>query len=306
MNARAQLGVAALALFLSASTAACTEGAGGVTRMAGGVRYEGRFIAPEAYAAYTLGIEHEARGDYAKAVNAYVEARSADPESPEIWARIGSCQCFGNGAEQGPAAGMRAFDNGIQLDSDYYGNYFERARCEERARDFDTALEDAREAVLRRPQDEPANLLVARLLQTLGRAAEARSWLEAFQSFHETSPAMRRALEAARAPAAPTAPAPANGRAETAARKARSAAFALLGAGKLNEAQKLAQTELAADPTNADAWVAELAVCDALRDNVCFDAALDQLRLPAPTPSEPALSLLSELVARRAGAKLTR
>ncbi len=299
MIARALLRVAALVLV--ASTAACTEGAGGVTRMVGGVRYEGRFIAPEAYAAYTLGIEHETRGEYAKAVNAFVEARAADPESPEIWARIGSCQCFGSSAEQGPAAGMHAFDNGIELDADYYGNYLERARCEERARDFETALEDAHEAVLRRPQDEPANLLVARLLQTLGRTAEARSWLEAFQSFHETSPAMRRALEASRVPARPSAP-PSDARSPA----TRSAAFAELRAGKLEAAQKLAKNELDADPTNADAWIVTLVACDALRDNVCFDAALDELRLPALTPSDAALALLSQLVARRAGATIAR
>ncbi len=268
--------------------------------MAGGVRYEGRFIAPEAYAAYTLGIEHETRGDYTKAVNAYAEARAADPESPEIWARIGASQCFGSSAERGPAAALRAFDNGIQLDSDYYGNYFERARCEERARAFDTALEDAHEAVLRRPADEPANLLVVRLLQTLGRFAEARAWLEAFQSFHETSPAMRRILDAARAPARPAA------RAEVKQEQAHSAALSLLSAGKLTDARKIARTELAADPSNADAWVATLVACDALRDNVCFDAALDDLRLPALTPSDAGLSLLSDLLARRVGAKLAR
>jgi len=297
MILRALARVLALAGF--ASVAACTEGAGSVTRIADGVRYEGRFIAPEAYAAYTLGIEHETRGEYAKAVTAYVEARSADPESPEIWARIGACQCFGSRAEQGPLAGRRAFDNGVALDSDYYGNYFERARCEERAREFELALEDAHRAVLRRPQDEPANLLVARLLQTLGRTAEARSWLEAFQSFHESSKAMRRALEAARAPA------PFSPRRDVFAGPLRSEALAALGAGKFESARVLARTELAADPTNSDAWIATLVACDALRDDVCFDAALDELKTPALAPSQTAFALLSELLARRAGARLT-
>jgi len=299
MIVRPELGIFALALL--ASTTACTEGAGSVTRMSGGVRYEGRFIAPEAYAAYTLGIEHETRGEYAKAVTAYVEARASDPESPEIWARIGACQCFGSSPERGPAAGMRAFDNGIELDSDYYGNYFERARCAERARDFDTALEDAREAVLRRPEDEPANLLVARLLQARGRRAEARAWLEAFESFHEASPAMHRALAAARAPLRAV-----EQQAEASPHQARSAAFAELRTGKLEAARTLAQTELDADPTNADAWVATLVACDALRDDACFDAALDELRSPALTPTDTAVAFLNELLARRAGAHFMR
>jgi hypothetical protein len=50
----------------------CAEGTGGVTRMADGVRYEGRFISPEAYSAYALGIEYETRGELAKALTWYL------------------------------------------------------------------------------------------------------------------------------------------------------------------------------------------------------------------------------------------
>jgi tetratricopeptide (TPR) repeat protein len=304
------------ALALLGACVACTEGSGSVTRMVSGIRYEGRFISPEAYADYTLGIEHEARSEYEAALTWYLQARAEDPESPEIWARIGAVECFGAAAPSGPRAATRAFENGIRLDANYYGNYFERARCEERARTFDAGLSDAIAAVARRPGDEPANLLVARLMQALGRAVDARLWLEAFQSFRDTSPAMQRALEAARQSNAtnvassttlPNVPG-ARTASDIAATPshARSVAFADLRAGQPESARKHAQIELGADPSNADAWIATLVACDALRDNVCFDSALNTLRTPSLPPSDTALQFLSELLARRSGATLTR
>jgi len=282
----------------------CAVGSGGVTRMANGVRYEGRFVNPEAYAAYASGIEHEARGEFGKAITWYLEARAEDPESPEIWARIGAAQCFGAEPRRGASSSARAFENGVRLDANYYGNYFERARCEERAQLFDSGLTDANAAVARRPADEPANLLVARLLQAQGRAADARAWLEAFQSYRDASPAMNRALEAARRPS-PASASPGEPSAVSLA-SARSAAFAELRAGKPEAARQHAQTELGADPTNADAWIATLVACDALRDNVCFDSALESLQSPSLAPSDTGLAFLNELLARRAGARLVR
>jgi tetratricopeptide (TPR) repeat protein len=290
-------------LGLLAVCAACTEGSGGVTRMVDGVRYEGRFVNPEAYAAYTAGIEQETRSDYGKALTWYLEARAEDPESPEIWARIGSVQCYGTEAARGPAAAARAFDQGVLLDPSYYGNYFERARCEERAQNFDAGLKDATAAVDRRPGDEPANLLVARLLQAQGRTVEARLWLEAFGSYREASPAMNRALEAARAPALAT---PSARDAIPHSGPARSVAFAELRAGQIEIAREHAQIELGADPTNSDAWIASLVACDALRDAQCFETTLESLKSPSLAPSETALAFLGELLSRRAGAKMTR
>jgi tetratricopeptide (TPR) repeat protein len=294
------------ALALLAACSACSEGAGGVTRMADGVRYEGRFITPEAYADYNIGVQHEARGEYEKAVTWFLQARAEDPESPEIWARIGSAQCFGAAPGRGLDAAAEAFDNGLRLDPSYYGNYFERARCAERAHRFDSGLTDALAAVARRPGDEPANLLVARQMQALGRTAEARMWLEALQTYRDTSPAAKRALEAARQPSAASVRASDAKPRPSAASAARSAAFSELRAGKLEAARSRAQMELHADPTNSDAWIAALVACDALRDDICFDSALGSLASPSIAPSDTALAFLSELISRRAGAKLTR
>ncbi len=282
------------AVLLCCALTACAEGSGGVTRMAGGVRYEGRFVNPEAYAAYLLGVEHEAHGEYPSALDAYLEAHTEDPDSPEIWARIGAVRCISSTAGHGLASARSAFERGLAQDPEYFGNYLERARCAEREGQLDAALRDASAAVARSPDDEPSSLLMARLLQLRGRNAEARAWLEAYQSFHPASLASTRALEAARrAGAAARVPDPTS---------LGSDAFSELRAGRAERARQRAQVELAADPTNADAWIATLVACDALHDEACFEQALGSLKLPSLAPSPAGLGYLRELLGRRAGA----
>ena len=283
--------------------AGCTVGSSGVTRMAEGVRYEGRYVNPEAYAAYLLGVEHEARGAFGEALEAYLEAHSEDPDSPEVWARIGAVRCFSREPKAGPGAARAAFERGLELDPAYYGNYLERARCAERARDFASALRDGRAAVARRPQDEPANLLVARALQELGKSAEARLWLEAYRSYQPAAVASERALQTARGPQSNQVAVPASGGNVPAA--PRSGAFAELRSGRTELARQRAQIELDADPTNADAWIAALVACDALHDDLCFETTIGRLQTPSLSPSSTALGYLKELLARRAGVPLS-
>jgi len=278
-------------------------GSSSVTRMASGVRYEGRFINPEAYAAYLQGVEHEARSEFSEALSAYLDAHAEDPDSPEIWARIGSTRCSASEPKAGPDAAKAAFERGLAIDSAYYGNYLERARCAERAGNFPSALPDAMAAVARRPDDEAANLLVARSLQALGRNAEARAWLEAYRSYHAATVATERALESARAASSSARPAAPSG--EQSASSARSAAFAELRSGRTERARQQAQIELEADPSNADAWIATLVACDALHDDPCFDATISRLQTPSLSPSGTALGYLRELLARRAGVPVT-
>jgi tetratricopeptide (TPR) repeat protein len=297
--------LALLACFASVTCFGCAEGSDGITRMADGVRYEGRFVNPEAYAAYLQGVEREAHGEYQLALSSYLEAHAEDPDSPEIWARIGAVQCVASPTEHGPKAAQVAFERGLHNDPSYYGNYLERARCAERAHAYRVALADATAAVARRPDDESANLMVARLLQALGRGSEARIWLEAFQTYRAPSASIAalRALEATRKPASPAlngAPPPS----ASAASSVRSAAFAELQSGRAERAHKQAQLELDADPSNADAWIAALVACDALRDPQCFENALTSLRTPSLTPSPEALGYLRDLLARRTGSKL--
>ena len=302
---RRRLGSASILLSL-ALCVGCAAGSNGVTRMAGGVRYEGRFISPEAYAAYLLGVEREARGEFGEALAAYLEAHAEDPDSSEVWARIGAVRCFSSEPKGGPAAARASFQRGIETDPAYYGNYLERARCAERAGAFPSALSDATAAVARRPEDEPANLLVARVLQARGQRAEARAWLEAYRSYYYAATvATARALEDARAPAAgPSAGVEAKSRA-TAGSATHSAAFAELRSGRTEHARQQAQSEFEADPSNSDAWIATLVVCDALHDDACFEATISRLRSPSLAPSSTALGYLRELLARRAGAPIS-
>jgi tetratricopeptide (TPR) repeat protein len=282
----------------------CAEGSGGITRMADGVRYEGRFVNPEAYAAYLLGVEREARGEYKNALSSYLDAHAEDPDSPEVWARIGAVECAASTPEHGPKAAQVAFERGLRNDPDYFGNYLERARCAERAHAFSVALSDATAAVARRPDDESANLMVARLLQALGRGAEARAWLEGLQTYRTPSAAAARALEATRRSAGTSAAAVSNSTSAPTSSSTRSAAFAELQSGRAERARKQAQLELDADPTNSDAWIAALVACDALRDTQCFESALTSLRTPSLAPSQEALGYLRELLDRRTGSKI--
>ncbi|MEO8904235.1 MAG: hypothetical protein ABI488_17890 [Polyangiaceae bacterium] len=289
----------ALASFVTLACFACTEGQSGVTRMADGVRYEGRFVNPEAYAAYLQGVEREARGEYQNALSSYLEAHAEDPDGAEIWARIGAVQCASSTPERGLKVARVSFERGLHNDPQYFGNYLERARCAERANALKAALEDGIAAVARRPEEEPSNLLVARVLSELGRNDEARAWLQAFQTYRAPSAAVTRALESIRGV---TSPATATA---AVASEAHSAAFADLRAGRVERARSQAKLELDADPTNADAWIASLVACDALRDTQCFETAIASLKTPSLPPSDTALGFLRELLARRAGAPIT-
>lgn len=288
-----------LLALLTALCVGCGAGSSGVTRMAGGVRYEGRYINPEAYAAYLLGVQHEAQSEYGEALSAYLDAHAEDPDSAEIWARIGAVRCFSNEPKGGPAAARAAFERGLASDPAYYGIYSERARCAERAGDFPSALRDATAAVARHPDDESANLLVARMLQALGRSAQARAWLEAYRSYRAATLATERALESARSGS--LGPRATEARGGQAASATRSSAFAELRSGRTERARQQAQTELEADPSNSDAWIATLVACDALHDDQCFDATISRLQTPSLSPSSTALGYLRELLARRTG-----
>ncbi|HEY3253611.1 MAG TPA: hypothetical protein VGJ91_06670, partial [Polyangiaceae bacterium] len=266
------------------------------------VRYEGRFVNPEAYAAYLLGVQREARSELSEALSAYLEAHAEDPDSPEIWARIGAIRCSASEPKDGPAAARASFERGLKTDPTYYGNYFERARCAERAHDFTSALRDARLAVARHPDDEASNLLVARSLQALGQSAEARTWLEAYRSYHAATLATERALDSARNQPAGTAAATPDS--DAGGSSVRSGAFAELRSGRTERARQRAQSELDADPSNSDAWIATLVACDALHDDQCFEATISRLQTPSLSPSSTALGYLRELLARRAGVPL--
>ncbi|MGO9839139.1 MAG: hypothetical protein ACLP1X_33570 [Polyangiaceae bacterium] len=64
-----------------------------VERVYGGRTVLGRYIEPEAYAAFLRGAIAEAGGDLRSAIAAYDVAAELDPRGAEIWARIGAVRC---------------------------------------------------------------------------------------------------------------------------------------------------------------------------------------------------------------------
>jgi tetratricopeptide (TPR) repeat protein len=298
---------------LCASLVACFEGEEPVIRVSRGVPYEGRFISPEAYAAYARGAEWEAQGDLPRALDAYRKAHALDGESAEIWARIGRMQCLLATPAAGVEAARVAFQKALTLDGDCPSAFYERALCAERRSNLADALADARHAVDGKPDDEAANLLVARLLLALGQPAQARAWLESFRAFSPTRAGTRALDDLRRGSTARLDPVVERlnagddaGALHAAARETlRPSALALLAArhGRAQLARAQAELELDADPSNADAWVAALAACDMLGDAACFSERIEQLRSPTLELSPLASTLLAELLVRRTGAQ---
>lgn len=179
--ARAGAGSArALALASLLGLAGCAEP--GVMRIVDGRAIEGRYISEAAYAYYARGADAEARGDAGNALRAYEAALDEDPESAEIWARIGAVSCRAAGAPGVRAAAYvekarAAFARAKTIDATYEPIWREEARCLAAAREGAAALEASARAVELDPEDEGAWLLHARLLDEAGRADEVRRTL---------------------------------------------------------------------------------------------------------------------------------
>ncbi len=104
-----------------------------VTRIVDGHVEEGRFIEPNAYAAYLRGAIAEAHGDYGVALGEYQNASKIDPADPEIWTRIGEARCLVNPRDLQARVAIR---EALIRDEDYAPAWEARAACEI-ARDVD-------------------------------------------------------------------------------------------------------------------------------------------------------------------------
>jgi tetratricopeptide (TPR) repeat protein len=165
-GALALLGCTLLCLACSASRS--TE------RVFNGRTLPGHYIEPEAYAAFTRGAYHEARGEWTEAERAYRQALRSDGESPDIWTRLGALACrtdLEQAIEHFDQAGVR---------EDYAPAWAERARCLDAHQKLDAALEAARHAIQLDPEDRDMNLLVARLYHATAKDEQARAWLFAW------------------------------------------------------------------------------------------------------------------------------
>src|SRR6266542_636697 len=133
---------------LSLAVASGCASSGSVTRVTAGHRVEGRFVEDEAYAAYLRGVVFETEGQLDAAISAYTEATRHDPDSAELWTRIGALRCATVARSEEPGADpWDAFRRALKLDPQYEEAWTERARCFLRRGHLENAAEAARMAV---------------------------------------------------------------------------------------------------------------------------------------------------------------
>jgi tetratricopeptide (TPR) repeat protein len=167
--------------------------------MVGGHRVQGRFVADEAYAAYLKGVVLETEGRLDAAMAAYGEAIQHDPDSAEIWTRIGALRCADvakPGAAVKTVGPWDAFARAAEIDPSYEETWTERARCHLSRGELDEAVRAARMGVSLDPdRDEPA-VLLALALERQGHADEARRWLDGLVARHPSSVTAHEAMAA--------------------------------------------------------------------------------------------------------------
>jgi len=131
-----------------------------VERAYGGDLVEGRYVAPEAYAAFLRGAIAEADGRRVDALRAYREAAERDSASPEPWTRMAELRCSAGGAEV--TGGERSIEHALALDPRYAPAWTARAACAAARGDGRTARAAAARAVQLDPRGDGANVLLAR------------------------------------------------------------------------------------------------------------------------------------------------
>ncbi|WP_437804870.1 tetratricopeptide repeat protein [Sorangium sp. So ce1078] len=325
-----------VALPLSAALAALAAFAGcaapRVARSVDGQIIEGRQIATRAYALYAIGAEAEAHGDLATALEAYELAEDSDPESADIWTRVGSVRCRLGRRE----AADDAFERARAIDPGYEPAHREQARCDLAAGRLEAALGRVDRAILLDPDRDDGILLRAEILRRLGRTGDARLSLrallvrrpwsaDAWRALHAVAleagdraaadEAAGRLRELAARGAAASGPPPSGGslaeldealvlgQLRRARRLARDAdlppaeiAVRAAALGRAAEAREQAELVSAADPASASALVALAVAADLSGDLEALTRACDALQAPraagAAVPPSPLARLL--------------
>lgn len=151
-------------LVLALATAAFAQGCGGgytVTRVVDGRAQEGRFIEPDAYAAYLRGALAEAHGEYRTALAEYENAAKLDDEDPEIWTRIADVRCK---IDPKDLEAQYAVTRALLRDEEYGPAWVVRASCEiARGVDRVHVEQAAARAVEVDPRSTKAQVLLARV-----------------------------------------------------------------------------------------------------------------------------------------------
>jgi tetratricopeptide (TPR) repeat protein len=148
-----------------------------VERAYGGDVIAGRYVSPEAYAAFLRGAIAEAEHHPADALKAYAEAAERDPASPEPWTRMAEVWC--SPGQGGAADAERALGHALELDATYARAWAVKAACAASRSDAVGEGAAAARAVQLDPQGDGANVLLARAGDAGPAAARSRELLVA-------------------------------------------------------------------------------------------------------------------------------
>jgi hypothetical protein len=142
---------------VAAGTACASEPR--VVRVYDGRIVEGRYVSPDAYAAFLRGALAEEAGDLKGALTHYATAAGDDEDDPEIMTRIGEVRC-----KLDPKDGEadRAFARAVKLDPSYASMSAARARCALSRGQNDEAARLARQAASADPKNVGLEALAIR------------------------------------------------------------------------------------------------------------------------------------------------
>lgn len=300
---------------LLVAAAGCSAVAPTVDRVADGTTEHGRYISYLSYAAYAQAAELEAVGQFEAAEEFYQSAMKYDPDSWEIWTRLGSVRC----ALKRPDA-SQAFSRAEALAPDSASLWLSEARCELSKGHAARALELAKRSLRLDPNHPETTRLISEALRALGREKEARRWLVALAARHPGSPAALIWLSGKGA-AGEDAPLPAVHRVDSALlgeqpelASARALRLGLSEAelaarevalGLTRQGFERAKTVLEADPSDGTAWVVVAVAADLLgrEDEYQRVVAIDTELGPL---DELSTLLFADLLKRRAGRAAAR
>lgn len=284
-----------------------------VTRLVDGRDIDGHYIPPEAYAAYLEGTLSAERGDDLAAARAFEAALAEDPDSGELWARLGAALCL-----RAPARAEAALARAESLAPELDDTWLARASCALRRGDPARAKASAERAVALSPGNPEATSAVAAALERLGDVAGAAAWRRALAARGErldraarpslaepeneatrSADALDRAIAAGDATAA-------RALAVRARLPALAPALRAIELGRPELAVELVRPVAAADPVDTDARIVMLLAADLARDEDTFAASVAPLPELRTRPTPLAAALMQELLARRAGPRAAR
>lgn len=276
-----------------------------VVRLFDGREVSGRWVSPQAYAAFAEAALQEAQGNKRAAIAAYELAIAEDPENATAWGRIGALRCT-----EAPAAADRAFSRAEALDAELEAPWLARAACALERRDPRGAVSHSLRAAALSPDDDEASLLVATALERSGDEGAARRWRRALALVSElpekadapkraTGPeALERAFRGETADLERVATAARIGTAELSLRAVQH--------GRTDLAKRFSSLVLDADPASSDARIAALSTADLENDQESFTRLVKEAPRHCTPPSALGAALMEALIARRLGPEAAR